>query len=100
MDATRLSDGRQVVLKAVHRQGGELRIAMMLSSAEALQDPLNHCVPILDYFGDFNTPGPDFIVMPVLRKFRNPEFCMVSEVVDFVRQTLEVCLYGRGIAVL
>ena len=90
LDATRLSDGKQVVLKAVLRDGNEVRIAMMLSSLEALKDPMNHCVPILDYFGDLTRPGPDFIVMPLLRVFYVPDFETVAEILDFVKQTLEV----------
>ena len=79
-----------MVLKAVLRDGNEVRIAMMLSSPEALKDPMNHCVPILDYFGDLTTPGPDFIVMPLLRVFYVPDFETVTEILDFVKQTLEV----------
>ncbi|KAL5513661.1 hypothetical protein ACEPAH_4060 [Sanghuangporus vaninii] len=93
MDATRLSDGRKVALKAVRRYDNEVRIAMLLSSPEALNDPMNHCVPILDFFSDSSTRGPDFIVMPLLRAFNLPEFCMISEVLDFIRQTLEGLLY-------
>ncbi|KAL5492866.1 hypothetical protein ACEPAI_4314 [Sanghuangporus weigelae] len=93
MDATRLSDGRRVALKAVRRYDNEVKIAMMLSSPEALNDPMNHCVPILDFFTDLSTRGPDFIVMPHLRAFNLPEFCTISEVLDFVQQTLEGLLY-------
>ncbi|KAL5536407.1 hypothetical protein ACEPAF_229 [Sanghuangporus sanghuang] len=93
MDATRLSDGRQVVLKAVRRNGNEVRIAMMLSSEESMRDPMNHCVPILDYFGDLTTRGPDFMVMPLLHRFNVPDFFSVSELLDFVRQTLEGLIY-------
>ena len=77
-------------MKAVERDGNEVRIAMMLSSSESLKDPMNHCVPILDYFGDPTTPGPDFMVMPLLRVFYVPDFETVGEILEFVKQTLEV----------
>ena len=90
MDATRLSDGQQVVLKAVQRDGDEVRIIRMLTSLDALRDPTNHCVPVFDCFGDLYTPGPDFLVMPLLHSFDDPSFYNVLEVLDFVQQTLEV----------
>jgi hypothetical protein len=55
-----------------------------------LRDPTNHCVPILDSFSDPVFPRVDYIVMPALRPFNDPEFCFIGEVVDFVTQLLEV----------
>lgn len=55
-----------------------------------MKDPRNHCVPILDHFPDDKEPYTEFIVMPFLRPFNDPPFCYVDEVIDFVRQSLEV----------
>lgn len=62
----------------------------MLSSPERLQDPANHCTPILDSFEDQEDSNAAYIVMPLYRKFDDPPFYYVEEVVDFIRQTLEV----------
>lgn len=62
----------------------------MLSSPERLREPSNHCVPILDHFC-LESEEIDFLVMPLLVPFDGPPFLYVTEVVDFVRQTLEVC---------
>jgi hypothetical protein len=74
------------------RSVDEVKISMYLSTEEMLRDAANHCVPILDYFRDPILPEVEYIVMPVLRAFDNPEFCFVGEVVDFVTQLLEVGL--------
>jgi hypothetical protein len=58
-----------------------------------LNDPHNHAVPVLDYF----TKDDDgFLVMPLLRKFDDPPFGTVEEVVDFVRQMLQVIQKQRN----
>lgn len=62
----------------------------MLSTPERLQDARNHCVPILDYIEGDEGENISFLVMPLLRKFDDPPFYFVEEIVDFVRQTLEV----------
>lgn len=65
----------------------------MLSTPERLEDPMNHCVPIYDYFLDTrDSDGGSFIVMPLLRAFNEPPFVYVDEVVDFVHQTLEASI--------
>lgn len=77
-------------MKKIIRGSGELAIATFLTSKDALEDPKNHCVPILDYFNDDKEPYTEIIVMPILRPFGSPPFIFVDEVVDFVRQSLEV----------
>lgn len=62
----------------------------MLSKPDRLKDPMNHCVPTIDVFRDESEPMYDFMVMPLLRSFDDPEFFNVGEVVDFVHQTIEV----------
>jgi hypothetical protein len=71
----------------------EVKIGMYLSTEEMLRDATNHCVPILEHFRDPIYPEVEYIVMPVLRAFDNPEFCFVGEVVDFVTQLLQVRIH-------
>ena len=89
MDATRISDGKLVSLKRVKSSSQEIVIASLLSSEELRKDPRNHCVPIPDVFSS-EDDHLDFIVMPLLVKFWTPRFSSVNEVLDFMRQMLEV----------
>jgi hypothetical protein len=52
----------------------------------------NHVVTYLDTFSDNYMPNTHYLVTPVLRRFDDPEFGSISEIVDFVTQILEVCL--------
>jgi serine/threonine protein kinase len=64
-----------------------MRLRKCLSSPARREDPHNYAVPILDCF----TKGEyAFLVMPLLRPFDDPPFATVAEVVDFVRQMLQV----------
>ena len=90
MDAKRMKDGIAVCVKAVYRTPKEAEIAKYLSSPELSQEPTNHSVPIFDVFRDPSTPDFEYLVMPLLRPFDDPEFQAIGEVVDFVTQILEV----------
>ena len=90
MDAKRVKDGAAVCLKAVYQTPKEAQIAKYFSSPELFQEPTNHSVPILDVFQDPSTPDFEYLVMPLLRPFDDPDFTVVGEVVDFVTQILEV----------
>lgn len=92
IDATRMSDGRTVVLKRVNRIEfpHEIDITRYLSQEEFLKDKRNHCVPFLDVL-DPSEGDEIFLVMPLLRAFDSPEFESMDDVVDFIRQMLEVC---------
>ena len=71
----------------------EVNVASRLGSSKSRKDERNHCVPILAVFSDDRDPWYQYIVMPVLRPFNEPNFTSFGEVVDFVNQTLEVsCL--------
>jgi hypothetical protein len=63
---------------------------LMLSSPQLSKDPHNHAVQILDHFREGEGSNEAFMVMPVLRPFNDPHFSTVGEVVDFVRQMLQV----------
>ena len=91
IEATRTKDGKQVSIKRVRCKSQEPSIALFLSPTEGEDnDPRNHCVPILDCFTDEALPNLMFLVMPLLRQFDDPPFFAVDEVLDFMRQTLEV----------
>lgn len=90
MDANRLEDGQTIAIKRVRRTSNEIAIAKIFSSERNREQLKNHCVPILHHFYDRLDPQWDYLVMPLLRKFDSPEFYAASEVVEFVRQTLEV----------
>lgn len=89
MDAKRLKDGVTVCLKTVYQTPKEAKIAKYFSSPELLREPTNHSVPILEVFLDPSTPDFEYLVMPLLRPFDDPEFTMIGEVVDFITQILE-----------
>ncbi|KAG5641368.1 hypothetical protein DXG03_005384 [Asterophora parasitica] len=92
LDAMRLSDGVIVCIKRINPKEitDEVKIANFLSSAELRKDAKNHCVGIWDTFRDPVLPKVEFIVMPPLRPYADPEFGAVGEVVDFVTQLIEV----------
>lgn len=90
LDATRTKDGNIVCIKRIRKQPEEANIGRYLSSQQLLQNSNNHTVPIMDLFQDPELPDVDYIVMPVLRPYDDPEFGAVGEVVEFVTQILEV----------
>ena len=91
MDATRISDGRPVVMKLLLDNGErnyEREILEFLCSPHLRSDPRNHTVELLDVFKLPNS-GNIVIVMPMLRWFNSPEFQTVGEAVEFLRQIFE-----------
>ncbi len=90
MDATRLSDGRLVMIKKVVRNSEEVRITTYLSSEDLREDPRNHCVPVLDVLDDPEDPTVSFMVMHFLRRIDDVEFDTVGSIFDCVDQLLEV----------
>ena len=65
----------------------ELHIAKYLTEQRSHR---NHCVPVLDIIQDPLEPHMALLVMPYLRRFNSPEFGTIDEVMDFIRQSLEV----------
>ncbi|KAI0724147.1 hypothetical protein C8Q72DRAFT_961689 [Fomitopsis betulina] len=92
IDATRMSDGKLVMIKCVPTDGLELRIALFLGTPPLSEDPTNHCVPILDTFEDETNPRSSYIVMPLFRNFDDPPFENVEDVLEFGEQLLEVSM--------
>ena len=90
MDAVQLEDNRTVIIKRTQKAKREGETAAFFSTPERLRSPRNHCVPIYDCISDTIDPEIEFLVMPLLRSFDDPPFEAVGEVLDFVKQTLEV----------
>ena len=90
MDATRISDGRQVMLKMLPEEEGpyELEITKLFSTEPLISDPRNHCVRLLDVIELPN--DPPIIVLPFLRPFANPRFQTYGEFVAFFSHICEV----------
>ena len=90
MDATRISDGKLVLMKYVKSESLEVKIATLLSSEELRKDPRNHCVPVLDVLTDPQDPTMSFLVMPFLRYIDDPEFDTVGSILECIDQLLQV----------
>jgi hypothetical protein len=99
LDATRISDGEFVMLKAVRRNDHpfEVEIARYLMSEPLRSDPMNHCVPILDVLSVQDEPR-DIIVMPLLRPFSDPPFDTFGEVIECLRQLFEVLGFALNLS--
>ena len=96
MDATRISDGQQVMLKKVVPEEGphELSIIRYFSSPELGGDPRNHCVPLLELIDATDIKlDKRLMVMPFLRPFSHPRFQTFGEFVAFFTQ---ICEVGSG----
>jgi len=88
MDAT-VEDGSVVVMKQVDAPSAELDIALWFSAEPQRSDPANHCVPVDRVLSDPKEPTWAIIVMPLLRKYDDPRFDTVGEVVAFLSQIFE-----------
>ncbi|KAG8713714.1 hypothetical protein FRC08_012905 [Ceratobasidium sp. 394] len=102
VDATRISDGAHVVLKAMRNaqstteaspeKPDELGILKYVHSPPYTGHVCNHAVPLL---GSIPMPDPNegsFAVLPLLRVHDDPPFLNVAEAVEFMKQVL------RGLA--
>src|SRR6266702_6046315 len=90
MDATRISDGRSVMLKRLPREEGpyELQINKLFSTEPLSSDPRNHCARLLDVV---QLPNEDpIMVQPLLRPFYDPPLRTYGEFVTFFAQICEV----------
>ncbi|EIW62126.1 uncharacterized protein TRAVEDRAFT_44958 [Trametes versicolor FP-101664 SS1] len=100
IDATRISDGRLVYLKKIDSDSEELKLLQYLTSPELLEDPYNHCVPLLDVIYDPSDPQTCFVVMPFLRYIDHPPFELVEDMLECGERILEglVFLHDCGVA--
>jgi len=85
-----MKENRVLCIKMIEKKTNEFEIGRYLVPAGSPRRLTNHCVEILDAFLDPFNPGVSYIVMPLLRRFDNPEFGAIGEVIDFVTQVLEV----------
>ncbi|KAJ7023878.1 kinase-like domain-containing protein [Mycena alexandri] len=98
LDATRISDGAQVVLKMVRTGSMEVHISELLARHPGAK---KHAMTVLEII-----PMPDdikrsFLVMPRMRVCnRKPDFRTVREFAEFLQQVLEglVFLHSQNIA--
>jgi hypothetical protein len=92
MDATRISDGRPVMLKRLVREEGpfELDINRLFSTEPLHSNPKNHCVHLLDVIELPNQPP--IMVHPLLRPFDSPPIQTFGEFVPLFEQICEVGL--------
>ncbi|GBE79198.1 hypothetical protein SCP_0203950 [Sparassis crispa] len=100
IDATRIADGKLVYIKRVGTGDKETQIATMLSAEPLVQDPKNHCVPILEMFPDAEDEDISYMVMPFFVLIDSVPFECIENIVDFTDQILEglVFLHERGVA--
>ena len=93
IDSIRLSDGTAVGLKRVSKSHHpfEQEIGEYFSSDPIVNDPKNHCVPLLEILAVPDDPDVIVIVMPLLRTYDHPRFDTYGEAIDCIRQLFEVC---------
>ncbi|KAF9001610.1 kinase-like domain-containing protein [Cyathus striatus] len=91
MDAIRVSDGQQVILKRSRVMDFivEPGIGALFSSTVLLRNSDNHCIPFYDVIGTPDSSAHVLIVMPFLLPFYEPQFATIGEIVEFFREILE-----------
>ncbi|KAF7291039.1 Protein kinase domain-containing protein [Mycena chlorophos] len=89
IDACRLSDGSNVVLKKVDRSlhPFELEISEFLTGLGKSRE--NHCIPLLDTLRPAEDPNLVILVLPYMRRYNSPKFDTFGEVVELFRQLFE-----------
>ncbi len=90
MDALRVSDSLLVALKRVKASSNEAQVSRMFSSEAHTRNPLNQCIPLLQVL---QVPGSDdeaVLVMKWMRPVKSPRFRTLGEVLQFLRETLQV----------
>lgn len=95
LDATRISDGTQVMMKIVEssKNPHEVEITKLLSSGSNASHPSNYCVPLYDALDVPDMEGHTLIVIPFLRHWEFPLFETIGEAIEFFRQIFEVMDY-------
>ena len=90
IDATRISDGKKVVIKMVPTNTGELPIMMFLNQKYLRENPRNNFVEVLDVLLRPDTDDIVLVIMPQLMLFAMIPFQYMSEVIDAFIQFFEV----------
>ncbi|KAK0221606.1 kinase-like domain-containing protein [Armillaria fumosa] len=88
IDAKRISDEKPMVLKRilVSQHPHEEEVARYLSSVSDAKNHSNALIEVLTLPGDEEVK---ILVMPLLRRFDDPPFDTIGEVVEFLRQIFE-----------
>ncbi|KAJ6526247.1 hypothetical protein DFH09DRAFT_1415840, partial [Mycena vulgaris] len=95
LDATRISDGAQVVLKIVKMKSTEISISTFLTNEPGAA---RHIIQVLELILIWDTPEWAFMVTPRMRICDDPPFfTMVRDFADFVRQSL-VFMHSKNTA--
>ncbi|KAJ7589477.1 hypothetical protein C8J56DRAFT_1076117 [Mycena floridula] len=91
LDAIQIKDGKKVVLKIIFDDTEELKVSLMFSQPPLRDDPANHCVQVLKVLTISDSERRfKILVLPLLLDFSVTSVHCVSEVIDFMRQTLEL----------
>ncbi|EIW62129.1 uncharacterized protein TRAVEDRAFT_70311 [Trametes versicolor FP-101664 SS1] len=93
IDATRISDGKLVMLKAVQETSTELDICRYFSSGSLRDDPRNRCIPLLEALSHPSDPDVCIMVMPYLRNIDQPPFDTVEDILECGEQLLDGLLF-------
>ncbi|KAI0044020.1 hypothetical protein FA95DRAFT_1497799 [Auriscalpium vulgare] len=91
LDATRIVDGKQVILKRMPDEdtpAEEIEITKLFSSEQYRLNPKNHCIPVVDTIRLEDLPDT-LLVLPRMRSYDNPRFRTFGEVVAFATQIIE-----------
>ncbi|KIJ29913.1 hypothetical protein M422DRAFT_36760 [Sphaerobolus stellatus SS14] len=91
MDATRISDGKMVIMKRLWSptHDHEIEFNRKFSSGALATDPFNHSNYILDLLEVPGYVGLFLMVMPFMRSYNNPRFLTIGESMDFFQQLFE-----------
>ncbi len=94
VDAVKIDDGSQVLLKWVKTDALQLHEYLLFLDVKAA--PMNHLIPVIDILRDFPNAHSEWsiVVMPLLRSCKELKLRSVGELVDMIRQILEVCSHG------
>ncbi|KAJ7676306.1 hypothetical protein B0H17DRAFT_945477 [Mycena rosella] len=98
LDATRIVDGVQVVLKVVHTISTETDISDFLKNEPGAE---NHTLPTLELIPMHDDPERAFMVMPLMRAVSAPpSFETAREFIEFLEQVLQglAFLHSKNIA--
>lgn len=90
IDATRVSDGKLVMLKAIPSTSTEVDICRYFSSQPLCNDPRNRCIPLLEVLSHPDDPDVCIMVMPYLRNIDQPVFDTVENILECGEQILDV----------
>ncbi|CAE6391391.1 unnamed protein product [Rhizoctonia solani] len=97
LDAIRIKDDRQVIIKVlVPRQEegrNELAVLSRFSSQELKDHPDNHVVTCVESFPLPGEQSGHFIVMPLLGRYREPPFKTLAEIHDFLQQIFKGLIF-------